>query len=130
MVRLISKLLLAALCAIAPFVFIMMTMFAVNSTNGVYKEKTHQEYLSEPHYKDKCSWHCHNNGCDHGTIFEGTFIERYDLYNRTIRGLNIVGRNTGIGYGGASILVFCIIYPTIMYVLYLYLCKTIICWVL
>ena len=78
---------------------------------------------NEPHLA-RCNWDCHNHGCTHPSRLPPFFVSDRGLFGQTIhllyRGGDILvpGRR-GVGYGAANVLIFCLVWPALMYGLFL-----------
>ncbi len=79
---------------------------------------------SEPLRRDRCTWYCHNHGCPHAPALP-LFLTGDDyLFGRTVAALHAAGSaafpgQPGAGYGAMNLLAFCVLWPGLMYALYL-----------
>ncbi len=71
---------------------------------------------------DRCTWYCHNHGCRHRPVLPAVLTSDRYLFGGTIRGLSTLGRlfsnNGSLGYGIANLLVYCTVWPGLMYLLW------------
>ncbi|NOU32142.1 MAG: hypothetical protein HOO96_29920 [Polyangiaceae bacterium] len=76
---------------------------------------------SEPRETARCTWYCHNHGCPHRAVLPSALTGDAGLFGRTIHGLFALGSQLSgrrdVGYGSANLLVFCVLWPGLMYVL-------------
>jgi hypothetical protein len=76
---------------------------------------------AEPREPGRCTWYCHNHGCAHRAALPAALTSEKGLYGQTIRGLFSIGSQLSdrrdVGYGSANLLVFCVVWPGLMYVL-------------
>lgn len=76
----------------------------------------------EPFLTGQCTWACHNHGCDHEAVLPDWLTSDQGLYGQTIRWLRRAGRHVGggnQGYAAANLILFCVVWPLLMYALYL-----------
>lgn len=75
----------------------------------------------EPRDAARCTWYCHNHGCPHRPVLPSALTGDAGLFGRTIHGLFALGAQLSsrrdVGYGSANLLVFCVLWPGLMYVL-------------
>jgi hypothetical protein len=66
-----------------------------------------------------CNWDCHNHGCRHRPKLPALITGDRYVFGTTIRGLYTLGRlfsrNRFVGYGIANLVVFCVVWPLLMY---------------
>jgi hypothetical protein len=63
--------------------------------------------------RQRCNWACHNETCRHASVLPDVLAGDNGVYGRTIAALAYIGRATGIGYAGANIAVFCVVWPLV-----------------
>ena len=111
-----------ALVALAPL-WVTPLLFALVLRSGnhpspwVRTVRPHEAYDAS-----RCTWYCHNHGCDHGTVLPAVLSD--DLFYGTVRWLHAFGNRlvpgaSFAGYQAANLLVFCAVWPVGMYALYL-----------
>ncbi len=66
----------------------------------------------------RCTWYCHDHDCRHDARLPEVLAGNDGAFGLTIAGLAAAGRATGIGYTGMNLLVFCVAWPLITYLLY------------
>ena len=70
----------------------------------------------------RCNWDCHNHACSHRPKLPAVLTSDRYVFGTTVRGLYLLGRifssNRFEGYGIANLLVFCLLWPALMYVLW------------
>ncbi len=69
----------------------------------------------EAHHPTRCTWYCHNRGCDHPTRLPPYLSET--LFDRTVLALHHFGDTMSPGFSGyraANLLVFCAAWPALM----------------
>lgn len=75
------------------------------------------------HERSRCNWACHNRGCHHQPALPAVLTGDAGLYGKTIRGLFRLGARLHPdrmrGYGAANLLVFCVLWPGLMYALWI-----------
>ena len=69
----------------------------------------------------RCTWSCHNHGCDHPSRLPPVLSE--GIFNWTVLALHRMGdrispRDHFAGYRAANLLVFCVVWPVGMLALY------------
>ena len=77
----------------------------------------------EAYDPDHCTWWCHNHGCRHRSRLPAFLSGDQGLYGATIRALHagarmVAPRRPDLGYGALNLLVFCVLWPAGMYVLW------------
>lgn len=78
----------------------------------------------EPFLGDRCTWTCHNHGCRHVPRLPLWLSGDEGLFGQTVRGLHWLGRlamphNPRQGYGLVNLVIFCALWPALMWGLYL-----------
>jgi hypothetical protein len=67
----------------------------------------------------RCNWACHNHGCPHHPVLPAFFTEDSGIFGWTVRGLYLMGAlfsdDKFVGYGISNLLVFCVLWPGLMY---------------
>lgn len=110
-----------AVVALAPL-WLTAIVFLVVLRSGTPAPLFRTARPHEPHERDRCTWYCHNHGCDHGTRLPRTLSD--DLFYATVGWLHRFGdrlapASSFVGYQAANLIVFCAAWPGGMYVLYL-----------
>ncbi|MDI1480287.1 hypothetical protein [Polyangium sp. y55x31] len=109
------------LLAMAPLVVVPAAFTAVLATGSpVFRAAI----PIEAHARDHCTWYCHNHGCSHAPKLPRALAGDDGLYGDTIAGLKAAGKAVvpgapHVGYGVVNLVVFCVVWPGIMYALYL-----------
>ena len=72
----------------------------------------------------RCTWACHNHGCQHQPQLPAWLASDEGLFGRTVAALHHGGRillpkDPRAGYGLVNLLVFCLFWPGLMWALYL-----------
>lgn len=104
--------------ASTPLVFPLVIMMGVLATDwpGV-----RHVVPREPYVETHCTWSCHNHGCRHHARLPSVLTSDQGLFGATIKALFRVGSGLSSdrskGYGAANLLVFCGVWPGLMYVL-------------
>lgn len=75
---------------------------------------------AEPYRADRCTWSCHNHGCRHRPRLPGVLAGDEGLFGQTIHALKragtaLVPANPNVGYGVANLLLFCLLWPGLMF---------------
>jgi hypothetical protein len=78
----------------------------------------------EPFARERCTWTCHNHGCRHAPRLPPWLSGDEGLFGQTVRGLHWLGRlamphNPRQGYGLVNLVIFCALWPALMWGLYL-----------
>ncbi|MDP7112300.1 MAG: hypothetical protein QGH45_10060 [Myxococcota bacterium] len=96
------------LAAVVPWA----TLFATNA------------WMGEPawsHDSERCTRRCHDRGCPHDPWLPDLLASDEGLYGATILALFEAGRATGlevdVGYGLANLVLFCAVWPGLMWAL-------------
>ena len=118
------------LILISPFLFIVLiNENATDGTNYVIKSKViipgqkFEALNTDKHIKDKCSWDCHNNGCEHclppssdndckhkSVICQGKIKEMYDAI------INF-NQHQSLDYSVMNVFLLVIVVPLFVYIL-------------
>lgn len=82
------------------------------------------ELPREPYRPEVCTWSCHNHGCRHAPRLPSWLSADRGLFGITIRGLYRMGSvllpgRPREGYGLANLVVFCAVWPGLMWGLFL-----------
>jgi hypothetical protein len=82
-----------------------------------------RELPSEPSRLDACTWACHSRGCRHPPRLPPWLTADRGLFGQAIGGLRAVGQvllpgRPREGYGLANLLIFCLLWPGLMWRLY------------
>lgn len=82
------------------------------------------EIPREPYRPEVCTWSCHNHGCRHVPRLPSWLSADRGLFGITIRALYglggvLVPGHSRKGYGLANLLLFCAVWPGLMWGLYL-----------
>lgn len=75
---------------------------------------------AEPYRPDRCTWYCHNHGCPHRAKLPRVLAGDDGLFGSTIIALKragsaLVPSNPAVGYGVVNLLVFCVLWPGLMF---------------
>jgi hypothetical protein len=111
------------LWAAAPLLVIALIFIAV-LRSGAPAPFPRAQLPREAHRPDVCTWSCHNHGCRHEPRLPAWLSGDRGLFGIAIRALYRMG---GVllpgrpreGYGLANLLVFCLVWPGLMWGLYL-----------
>lgn len=73
---------------------------------------------------ERCTWACHNHGCDHSPRLPAWLSSDEGLFGLTVNGLHRLGRwamphSPRQGYGLVNLIIFCLLWPALMWGLYL-----------
>ena len=104
--------------ALAPLIFPVVVMAGVlaNDWPGVRRSVPREAYV-----ETRCTWSCHNLGCRHRALLPSVLTSDGGLFGSTVTALSRVGsflsHDRRKGYGAANLLVFCAVWPGLMYVL-------------
>lgn len=105
----------------APLVAPWAILFGTNATDATLP-LVRTSLPQEPRREDRCTWACHNRGCRHPPRLPAVLTGDRYLFGQTIRGLYAVGRvfssDRALGYGAANLVVFCALWPGLMYALW------------
>lgn len=106
---------------IAPLVLPWVILLAVNAwPPGVPLAR--RTIPHEAARADRCTWACHNRGCAHRPALPAVLSGDQYLFGKTIDGLYRLGSlfssDRRRGYGIANLLVFCVLWPGLMYALW------------
>lgn len=79
---------------------------------------------AEPYQPDRCTWTCHNHGCRHAPRLPDFLSADDGLFGQTVHGLHWLGRRAmpsrpQQGYGLVNLVLFCLLWPALMWGLYL-----------
>jgi hypothetical protein len=105
----------------APLVVPWMTLLAVNASDPKIP-LARSVIPREPHRAATCTWACHNRGCRHRPKLPAVITSDSAAFGATMRGLYALGglftRDRARGYGAANLAVFCVLWPALMYALW------------
>jgi hypothetical protein len=77
----------------------------------------------EPFRPERCTWFCHNHNCHHAPSLPAWLTSDKGAFGLTIHGLYALGslfsKDRYLGYGAANLFVFCFLWPTTTYGLWL-----------
>jgi len=109
------------LLAIAPLLVVPAAFTAVLATGS---PALRTAIPVEAQTRDHCTWHCHNHGCAHVPRLPRVLAGDEGLYGATIGGLKAAGKAVVpgapfVGYGVVNLAFFCVLWPGLMYALYL-----------
>jgi hypothetical protein len=103
-----------------PLVAPWVILFAVNAGAGV---PLRTQIPRERFTPSQCNWDCHNHGCKHASRLPPSLTGDQGLFGRSIAALYRLGAllspHRGAGYAAANLLVFCVVWPAIMYGLWI-----------
>jgi hypothetical protein len=103
---------------VAPLCAPWLILYGVNATSPSV-ELVRGALPREGRREDRCTWACHNHGCSHRPRLPAVLTGDAYLFGGTIRGLFALGRafspDRARGYGAANLLVFCLLWPGLMY---------------
>jgi hypothetical protein len=73
---------------------------------------------------ERCTWACHNHGCQHSPRLPDWLSSDEGLFGQTVHGLHRLGRwamphSPRQGYGLVNLIIFCLLWPALMWGLYL-----------
>lgn len=115
------RLLLALWIYAAPLLAPWATLYGSNATDPTIP-LVRTSIPQEPRREDRCTWACHNRGCSHPSRLPAVLTGDRYLFGQTIRGLYALGRvfssDRFLGYGAANLVVFCLLWPGLMYALW------------
>lgn len=105
----------------APLILPWVILFGANAAYGVplLRSSLPRVERSAQH----CNWDCHNHACSHRPKLPAVITDDQHVFGYTIRGLYLLGRlfssNRFEGYGIATLVVFCLLWPALMYALWI-----------
>ena len=106
---------------LAPLILPWLLLFSVNllTPGVVFMRRT----LPHPtRHAERCNWDCHNHGCSHRPKLPAVLTSDAYVFGATVRGLYVLGRlfsrDRFEGYGAANLVVFCLLWPALMYALW------------
>jgi hypothetical protein len=107
----------------APLVIVPALFIAVVRTGDPPAPLVRRVLPDEPYELRRCTWYCHNHGCNHRPVLPQALAGDRGLFGATVRLLHTAGRRIsdqpGVGYGAANLLLFCALWPGALYGLYL-----------
>ena len=112
---------LRALCAISAPLLVTLVLFVAVLRSGTPVPLWRSERPVEVHEASRCTWACHNHGCDHRSRLPP--ILSTTLFDATVIALHTFGDALApdapfAGYRAANLLVFCILWPALTVALY------------
>lgn len=114
----LRRLLVLVLPLVAPWLVVLAVNAAPPAVPLVRSHLPH-----EPFAADHCTWACHDHGCRHRPVLPSSLTADDALFGDSIRALYRLGSHLSAdratGYGAANILVFCLVWPALMYGLWL-----------